>query len=597
MFKLDQFIKFLMKPITFLLFLCHLCRYYSQEEVPAKMININFPPPIDEGNHVLLEDSHLFLSRPSLTIETINSFSTNEDSILFGPLQGYSNCTLTTLSFSFTRNGLGSKHINEETNEGRNLNNNNEVIELYCTRKNSTTISTKEERKESTKRGTNSTVDFGLRRRYLKMALENYIPLPLMNECDYNISEALSFSFEETETDRWIRETSSTLFEMNIMILQSDMIAIDNKSIIEQPIIHGLLFDLDIDNFTERKGEGNSTSIVSYLSIDTISFFLSELSSVLARQNYDILLLGVKDNEIFQTHASNAPGSKVEKVKPRYNTNQLYNKYTEKNDETWITLSSRISFFPIVVSLKCKYMAQYYFKALSHPNMQISGINAEYMVELFISQRFRNPDMKICIFGIGFDSPLWKYVTYDKTFFIENNMEFIELAMNAVDPLRRISESKIIQYSYDAVTVEGSLRFVDRYLSIRGQNNQENEERKVGEDKIQIQNAEAEWKTLLNRDFPPPSALVQNGPFDIVLIDGPIGTPIGIGRLLPIYWTSAFLCKENALVLVDDSERELEYKSMILSFNITLPYVFEDNPNRKLLLIIEKIGDKYIPPQ
>jgi hypothetical protein len=56
-----------------------------------------------------------------------------------------------------------------------------------------------------------------------------------------------------------------------------------------------------------------------------------------------------------------------------------------------------------------------------------------------------------------------------------------------------------------------------------------------------------------------PKELLQNAPYDLIIVDGPTGfNDVVPGRLLPIYWSSKYLSKKGTMIYVDDAERKLE---------------------------------------
>ena len=78
--------------------------------------------------------------------------------------------------------------------------------------------------------------------------------------------------------------------------------------------------------------------------------------------------------------------------------------------------------------------------------------------------------------------------------------------------------------------------------------------------------------TILNfeKEFPVPMHLVQEGPFDIIIIDGPEGNDlIAPGRLLPIHWAAKDILRSptsSSLIFVDDANREMEFKAVNLYY-------------------------------
>ena len=124
---------------------------------------------------------------------------------------------------------------------------------------------------------------------------------------------------------------------------------------------------------------------------------------------------------------------------------------------------------------------------------------------------------KMLVFGLAYDSELWSALTYHNTYFVEDNLEYIEVA--------RVDPSRIFQYDYGDITVSQSFTITDAELAI----------------------------------WPLPSGLVEKGPFDIILIQGPTSYNKACpGRLLPVFWSSKVLSKPGSVIYVDDSRRPLE---------------------------------------
>ena len=127
-------------------------------------------------------------------------------------------------------------------------------------------------------------------------------------------------------------------------------------------------------------------------------------------------------------------------------------------------------------------------------------------------------DKKMLVFGLGYDSELWYNITNFNTFFVEDDIDYINMNTN-------IPKSHIIYYDYKNINVEKSFQMSDSQI----------EEYKI------------------------PEQLLANGPFDVIFIDGPKGYNNSCsGRLLPIYWSSKFLSKTNTIIYVDDCNRKLE---------------------------------------
>ena len=121
---------------------------------------------------------------------------------------------------------------------------------------------------------------------------------------------------------------------------------------------------------------------------------------------------------------------------------------------------------------------------------------------------------KMLVFGLGYDSKLWNNIA--NTYFVENKDEYIQLNSDI---------NNIIKYDYKNINVEQSLNLTDDEIS----------------------------------NYKIPDELINNGPYDIILVDGPEGWANNKpGRLLPIYWSINFLSKKDTIIYIDDINRELE---------------------------------------
>lgn len=104
--------------------------------------------------------------------------------------------------------------------------------------------------------------------------------------------------------------------------------------------------------------------------------------------------------------------------------------------------------------------------------------------------------VKMLVFGLGYDSELWYNATNCNTYFVENNIDYINYNNG-------IKSNNIIFYEYKNINVEKSYSMTD--------------------DDIELYNI--------------PNELIDNSPYDIILIDGPVGHGNNPGRLIPYYWT------------------------------------------------------------
>lgn len=134
-----------------------------------------------------------------------------------------------------------------------------------------------------------------------------------------------------------------------------------------------------------------------------------------------------------------------------------------------------------------------------------------------------NKNLKILVFGLGYDSLLWHNITNNNTWFVEDNQTYIDLNKD-------IPQSNIIKYNYKninkkSITVEDSFNISDEII----------------------------------HSYKIPEKLLQLAPFDIIIIDGPAGySGNRPGRLLPIYWSKYYLTKSGSIIYIDDSNRKLE---------------------------------------
>ena len=125
-------------------------------------------------------------------------------------------------------------------------------------------------------------------------------------------------------------------------------------------------------------------------------------------------------------------------------------------------------------------------------------------------------DTKMLVFGLGYDSKMWYEGNSKNTFFIEHDQTYIDLNKD-------IPASNIIKYNYTTICSESM---------------------KLSDDKI--------------NSFIIPENIINQAPFDIIIIDGPTGGhPNSPGRLIPCYW-STLLSKPGTIIYIDDSSRPLE---------------------------------------
>lgn len=155
-----------------------------------------------------------------------------------------------------------------------------------------------------------------------------------------------------------------------------------------------------------------------------------------------------------------------------------------------------------------KLLKKYYKKEIQLDPTVISDILDELI----------NDDKKMLVFGVGFDSELWYHAAKYNILFVENNLQYIELA--------RKQNLPISVYPYENISVKNSFQLTDKQLD----------------------------------EFPLP---LLDPPYDIILIDGPEGyAEEKPGRLLPIYWSWKYLSKKSTKIYVDDANRPLEMSAV-----------------------------------
>jgi hypothetical protein len=177
-----------------------------------------------------------------------------------------------------------------------------------------------------------------------------------------------------------------------------------------------------------------------------------------------------------------------------------------------------------------KYTSDKYGKFIN-PNIQIS----KFVINDIVLEA-DNQHKKMLVFGLGHDSELWYNLTNKNTYFVEDNKYYIDLNKN-------INKNNIIFYEYKDINVENSFKLSQH----------------------QIQN------------FKIPEKLLELGPFDIILIDGPNGSHSkSPGRLLPIYWSTNYLSHNKTIIYIDDATRNLERKCINTYFINNTKQIFND---------------------
>ena len=152
-------------------------------------------------------------------------------------------------------------------------------------------------------------------------------------------------------------------------------------------------------------------------------------------------------------------------------------------------------------------------------NFYNKNIQLSMTVIIKILKNIVNKNKKVLIFGLGNDSLLWYKANQEKNIlFVENKLFYIKKNQN-------INKKHIIKYDYKDITVQKSL---DNLVDVK---------------KYRI-----------------PNKLINQKPFDIILIDGPEGfSPDSHGRELPFYWSKK-LMHEKTKIFIDDFNRDLEKK-------------------------------------
>ena len=147
---------------------------------------------------------------------------------------------------------------------------------------------------------------------------------------------------------------------------------------------------------------------------------------------------------------------------------------------------------------------------MEHYNSKIQ-IHKNVINDIFTEIKTKS-NTKMLVFGLGYDSKMWYESTNKNTFFVENKQEYIQLN------IKNIPLNNIIKYDYK--TTCGSIN-------------------KLTNDEIQ--------------KFIIPEEIAKEGPFDIIIVDGPEGFASNKpGRLIPCYW-STLLSKPGSIVYVDDT--------------------------------------------
>lgn len=151
------------------------------------------------------------------------------------------------------------------------------------------------------------------------------------------------------------------------------------------------------------------------------------------------------------------------------------------------------------------------YKAFIHNNIQLSK---DVITDILRTCE----NKKMLVFGLGYDSDLWYNFANKNVFFIENNKEYIDLNKN-------IPSENIVFYSYSGITVKNCCNLTKEQIL----------------------------------SFKIPEKIMENAPYDLILIDGPGGYDDSCpGRLLPIFWSKEYLSREGTTIYVDDVNRKVE---------------------------------------
>lgn len=167
----------------------------------------------------------------------------------------------------------------------------------------------------------------------------------------------------------------------------------------------------------------------------------------------------------------------------------------------------------------------YYTKSDINPNIQlhIDVIND------IVHEIRQNPNAKILVFGLGYDSELW-FKECNNTIFVEHDKKYIELNSN-------IPSKNVVFFAYENINVYKSItNYADENFA---------------------------------KSFDIPTEIMTHAPYDIIIIDGPPGYAMDKpGRLLPLYWSMRHLSKPQTIIYVDDYKRRLE--------NMVVNHYFKD---------------------
>ena len=102
---------------------------------------------------------------------------------------------------------------------------------------------------------------------------------------------------------------------------------------------------------------------------------------------------------------------------------------------------------------------------------------------------------------------------------------------------------------------------------------------------ITIKNSYNLSDTDLNK-FTVPQKILSEKPFDIIIIDGPIGLyETDPGKLLPMFWSLKYLSKSGTIIYITSSNNELEKYGIERFFkNNIVEYFPERNKVTKIII-------------
>ena len=165
-----------------------------------------------------------------------------------------------------------------------------------------------------------------------------------------------------------------------------------------------------------------------------------------------------------------------------------------------------------------EYTKDTLLKKFYNRSIQIDKAVINDIIDTVLDAQRTGTNVKMLVFGLGYDSQLWYNLTQTNTYFVENTQSYIDLNKD-------ISSDHIIYYKYNGICVKDSMDMSDETV----------------------------------KSFTIPPELLHVAPFDVIIIDGPQGYQENHpGRLLPIYWSKRLLSKRGTFIYVDDSNRSLE---------------------------------------